>query len=88
MNQLHWLFLTEEIIIHITIYFQEEVEQYYAEKQITIEGHNCPRPCIFFEEANFPSKYVFTFNLKVNLLMGLSFEINLWLVVTLQSSDI
>lgn len=62
------------------LFFQEEVEQYYAEKQITIEGHNCPRPCFFFEEANFPSKYVFLFKLKVNSLMGPLFEINFWLI--------
>ncbi|KAJ7398860.1 putative ATP-dependent RNA helicase DDX5 [Pitangus sulphuratus] len=34
---------------------QQEVEQYRASKEITVRGHNCPKPIINFYEANFPA---------------------------------
>ncbi|XP_043353379.1 probable ATP-dependent RNA helicase DDX5 isoform X1 [Dermochelys coriacea] len=35
----------------------QEVEQYRASKEVTVKGHNCPKPLINFYEANFPGKY-------------------------------
>lgn len=35
---------------------QQEVEQYRASKEVTVRGHNCPKPIINFYEANFPGK--------------------------------
>uniref|UniRef100_A0A8C3QXP3 RNA helicase n=1 Tax=Cyanoderma ruficeps TaxID=181631 RepID=A0A8C3QXP3_9PASS len=33
----------------------QEVEQYRASKEVTVRGHNCPKPIINFYEANFPA---------------------------------
>jgi len=33
---------------------QEEMQQYFNEKQIVINGRGCPKPVFSFEEANFP----------------------------------
>lgn len=36
---------------------QQEVEQYRSSKEVTVRGHNCPKPIINFYEANFPGKW-------------------------------
>ncbi|KGL87778.1 putative ATP-dependent RNA helicase DDX5, partial [Charadrius vociferus] len=33
----------------------QEVEQYRSSKEVTVRGHNCPKPIINFYEANFPA---------------------------------
>uniref|UniRef100_A0A7N5JHH5 RNA helicase n=2 Tax=Amniota TaxID=32524 RepID=A0A7N5JHH5_AILME len=33
----------------------QEIEQYRASKEITVKGHNCPKPVMNFYEANFPA---------------------------------
>jgi len=33
---------------------QEEMQQYFNEKQIVINGRGCPKPVFSSEEANFP----------------------------------
>uniref|UniRef100_A0A8D0GAM0 RNA helicase n=1 Tax=Sphenodon punctatus TaxID=8508 RepID=A0A8D0GAM0_SPHPU len=33
----------------------QEIEQYRADKEITVKGHNCPKPIMNFYEANFPA---------------------------------
>ena len=43
-------------IILLLLYLQQEIEQYRASKEITVKGHNCPKPVMNFYEANFPGK--------------------------------
>uniref|UniRef100_A0A803T286 DNA polymerase subunit gamma-2 n=1 Tax=Anolis carolinensis TaxID=28377 RepID=A0A803T286_ANOCA len=33
----------------------QEIEQYRGSKEITVKGHNCPKPVMNFYEANFPA---------------------------------
>ncbi|XP_030064291.1 probable ATP-dependent RNA helicase DDX5 [Microcaecilia unicolor] len=39
---------------NVTRLTPQEVEQYRRSKEITVRGHNCPKPVMNFYEANFP----------------------------------
>ena len=34
--------------------FKEEIESFYAEKEIKVKGTACQKPMLNFEEGNFP----------------------------------
>lgn len=37
---------------------QEEIERFYAEKEITVHGRDVPNPVFAFDEACFPGEFV------------------------------
>lgn len=37
---------------------QDEIERFYAEKEITVHGRDVPNPVFAFEEACFPGEFV------------------------------
>jgi hypothetical protein len=39
---------------YLSFLFQHEIEQFYAEKEITVDGRDIPNPIFAFEEGCFP----------------------------------
>lgn len=47
--------LSDKNLIHVFLTCQDEVEKFRKAADVTVEGHNVPKPITSFARANFPS---------------------------------